>query len=144
MLAQTLDELDQALASDVASDVASEASDSSSLSSLAQEAQRQSAAMAQARQQQAGTPLADSPISSSEPSLMSATELPQNATIVGSGKVTGSLIRVNRLEANDWGKLPPKLAKDLVEGSRESVSSEYRSQVETYFRVIAERARKKK
>lgn len=41
----------------------------------------------------------------------------------------------------DWGKLPPKLARDLLEGRREKVAEEYRAMVETYFRVIAEKAR---
>jgi hypothetical protein len=44
----------------------------------------------------------------------------------------------------DWSKLPPKLARDLLEGSRENVSPEYRTAIETYFRVIAERARQRK
>jgi hypothetical protein len=48
------------------------------------------------------------------------------------------------LKPGDWGKLPPKLAKDLMEAQRESVGGEYRHMVETYFRVIAEKAREKK
>lgn len=40
----------------------------------------------------------------------------------------------------DWGKLPPQLARDLMEGRRENVSGEYRNMVETYFRAIAEKA----
>jgi hypothetical protein len=40
-----------------------------------------------------------------------------------------------------WGKLPPKMAQELSEGTREGVSGEYRSMVDTYFRVIADRAR---
>jgi hypothetical protein len=46
------------------------------------------------------------------------------------------------LKPGEWGKLPPKLARDLMEAQREGVSGEYRAMVETYFRVIAERARK--
>src|SRR6185295_17541090 len=42
------------------------------------------------------------------------------------------------------GKLPPKLAKDLMEAQREGLGGEYRHMVETYFRVIAEKAREKK
>ena len=44
----------------------------------------------------------------------------------------------------DWGKLRAKSAEDAVGSGRDAVSAEYRKQVETYFRVIAERARKKK
>jgi hypothetical protein len=42
----------------------------------------------------------------------------------------------------EWGKLPKKVAEELSQGQRESVAGEYRSQVETYYRVIAEKARK--
>ena len=48
------------------------------------------------------------------------------------------------LKPGEWGKLPPKLARDLMEAQREGVSGEYRAMVETYFRVIAEKAREKK
>jgi hypothetical protein len=41
-----------------------------------------------------------------------------------------------------WGKLPKKMAEQLSQGQRETVSSEYQKEVETYYRVIAERARK--
>jgi hypothetical protein len=40
----------------------------------------------------------------------------------------------------DWGKLPPKVARDLRESLREGVSSEFRSQVNAYFRLIAEKS----
>jgi hypothetical protein len=46
------------------------------------------------------------------------------------------------LKPGDWGKLPPKLARDLLEAQRESFSGEYRHRVENYFRVIAEKAKK--
>jgi hypothetical protein len=95
--------------------------------------------MAQARQQ-AGQPLSPS-LTSAVPGLP---ESKAGADLGGTGMKVGVLSRVNRVEAKEWGKLPPKLAKDLVEGSRESVSSEYRNQIETYFRVIAEQSRKKK
>ena len=42
-----------------------------------------------------------------------------------------------------WGKLPPKLAKDLMDSQREGVSGEYREMVEMYFRAIADKAREK-
>ena len=44
----------------------------------------------------------------------------------------------------EWSKLPPKLAKDLMDGRREAVSGEYRNRVEAYFRAMAEKSRKKK
>ena len=42
----------------------------------------------------------------------------------------------------DWGKLPKQVAEELTQGQREAVAGEYRSQIETYYRVIAERAKK--
>jgi hypothetical protein len=48
------------------------------------------------------------------------------------------------LKPGDWGKLPPRLAKDLMEAQRESLGGEYKHMVETYFRVIGEKAREKK
>jgi hypothetical protein len=44
----------------------------------------------------------------------------------------------------EWGRLPPKLAKDLMDGRREAVSGEYRSRVEAYFRAMADKSRQKK
>ena len=41
----------------------------------------------------------------------------------------------------EWGNLPRKLAKDLSEAQRENVQGEYRTRIETYFRVIAEKAK---
>ena len=41
----------------------------------------------------------------------------------------------------DWGKLPPKIARDLLDSQREGVSGEYREMVNLYFRAIANRAR---
>ena len=42
----------------------------------------------------------------------------------------------------DWGKLPKKVAEELSQGQRETIAGEYRNQVETYYRVIAERSKK--
>jgi hypothetical protein len=44
----------------------------------------------------------------------------------------------------DWGKLPTRIARELMEAQRENVSAEYRAMVEAYFRAIAEKAREKK
>jgi hypothetical protein len=47
------------------------------------------------------------------------------------------------LDAN-WAKLPPKVAQGLMEARREQVATEYRNQVDAYFRAIADRAKEKK
>ena len=44
----------------------------------------------------------------------------------------------------EWGRLPPKLARDLLDGRREAVSGEYRNRIEAYFRAMSEKSRKKK
>ena len=56
----------------------------------------------------------------------------------------GELPTLEEMKKADWAKLPPKIARDLLEGSRENVSPEYRQAIEHYFRIIAERAREKR
>jgi hypothetical protein len=46
------------------------------------------------------------------------------------------------LKTTDWGKLPKKVAEELTQAQRETVPGEYRNQVETYYRVIAEKSKK--
>lgn len=48
---------------------------------------------------------------------------------------------VEAMWTGEWGKLPPKMAEGLLEARRENLSGEYRTMVETYFKVLAERAR---
>ena len=43
----------------------------------------------------------------------------------------------------DWGRLPPEIVKDLVQGQRDIAPAEYRDLVEAYYRAIAERAKAK-
>ena len=42
----------------------------------------------------------------------------------------------------DWGRLPPKVAKDIIEARRQGVAPDYRSAIENYDRAIAEKARR--
>lgn len=44
----------------------------------------------------------------------------------------------------DWGKLPEKMARDIMAARKENISPQYRRMVEIYFRAIAEKAGKKK
>lgn len=50
---------------------------------------------------------------------------------------------VNRTENANWGKLRNKSAEDTNAARGEAVSEEYRQSIEAYFRVLAERAKKK-
>ena len=45
-------------------------------------------------------------------------------------------------KAGEWGKLPKQMAEQLAQGQREGVAGEYRNQIETYYRVIAEKSKK--
>ena len=106
--------------------------------SLASAAQAAAAAMRAARSESAAPP-APQPSSTpgtSERSLAGAeTEMP------GAGyQIPGKLPAAGK--NTDWGKLPKKVAEELSQGQREAVAGEYRNQVETYYRVIAERSKK--
>jgi len=63
------------------------------------------------------------------------------AAIVGSHGPYRAPASAVAVQNSEWGKLPKKVAAELNQGQRESVASEYRSQVETYYRVIAEKSR---
>ncbi len=136
-LARTLDELDRqaaAAAANAAQPGQPTPPTPSRLDALAQAARAQQAAQAAARiqaQQEAAMALNEGGHQSSD----SAPEGPQNAKF--------GVIAVNRDEATDWGKLRTKSAEDLTKGKSEAVSEEYRKSVEAYFKVLAERAKKK-
>lgn len=142
--AQALDELDrQQAAAQSAAQPADDAGQSPPgqppsqqppLESLAQAAQAQQAAMAASRTQ------AQQQAALSSPSLT-----PPEGTPSYDGQTEAfSVLPVNRDEIEEWGKLREQAAEDLSKGRREKVSEDYRKSVETYFRVLAERARRKK
>jgi hypothetical protein len=60
---------------------------------------------------------------------------------IGKADKSGALPEAPNSAGGQWGKLPPQMAQQLLEGSRESFSGEYRTMVETYFKVVADRAR---
>ena len=62
--------------------------------------------------------------------------------VAGAGQAYGQLAETKGLKNSDWGRLPKKVAEELTQGQRENVSAEYRNQIETYYRVIAERSKK--
>ncbi len=100
---------------------------------LAQAAQAQQAQIAAARaqaQQQAA--LASNPAG-----------YQQDGTPAYEGQAEAFVVKpVNRADNQEWGKLREQSADDLTKGRKEAVSEEYRKSVETYFRVLAERATK--
>ena len=61
------------------------------------------------------------------------------ASIVGDQRGYGLNNGTNA--AGAWGKLPPRVAKGMMDAKREGVASEYREQVEAYFKAVADKAR---
>lgn len=136
-LAQMLDELDRQAAAAAATASQQQPGQTptspSRLDSLAQAAQSQQSAAAAARtraQQQAAQSLGQGTQSEGEPPLTG----PESEFDVAN---------VDRSDDANWGKLRSKSAEDLSNGRSEAVSEDYRKSVEAYFRVIAERAKKK-
>lgn len=101
-------------------------------------ARSQSASQSQGQGQPSNQP-SNSPLSRSQ-SLISRGGASADAGAIDYEKLPDA----KRVSDEDWGRLPPKLARDLLEAQRDGVSGEYRHMVETYFRTIAERARKDK
>ena len=141
-LARTLDELDrqQAAAASAEGGQPSESAQQSQpsrldLDTLAQAAQSQQAKMSAQRaqaQQQAVLALGEG-----------GTESTLDPSATGP-MADFEVISVSRDENTEWGKLRGKSAEDLTTGRSEAVAEEYRKSVEIYFRVLAERARKKR
>lgn len=64
------------------------------------------------------------------------------AAVMGQGQ-TYELDAAGATSDEDWGRLPPRVAQQLIEAQRQNTSAEYRRQVELYYRIIAERARQR-
>jgi hypothetical protein len=60
----------------------------------------------------------------------------------GEGLAYKALPGAQGLKNGEWGKLPRKLAEQLTKGQQEAVPGDYHQAVETYYRVVAEKAKK--
>ena len=100
---------------------------------LAEASQTQSQGMAQARSPIQNTFNGTNSLESNDQSYREEQEL-----------TFQEIPELDKEEFEEWGKLPPKLAKDLMESRRENVSGDYRNRVEAYFRAMASKARKTK
>jgi hypothetical protein len=69
-------------------------------------------------------------------------EKSEMGALAQAGEGYGAVPDAKALQTGEWGKLPKKLAEQLTKGQQEGVAPEYRAQVQTYYRVIAERAKK--
>jgi hypothetical protein len=135
-LAQALDELDRLQAEPATAQEGQSPPLQQALAQrpgLAQAAQAQQGQIAAARAQaQRQAALASNPLGYQQEGIP-AYEGQSQAFVVNPA---------NREGDEDWGKLREKTADDLTKGRKELVSEEYRKSVETYFRVLAERARR--
>ena len=103
---------------------------------MAQAAQAAQASMRQGRAQQG---MAQTPGSLTSQSQQEKSE--GGATAQG-GPLDYKLGATSQgLRRGEWGKLPKKLADQLTKGQQEAVAGDYRQAVETYYKVIAEKAK---
>lgn len=128
-LARTLDDLDQQSANASSAELAAQAvGQLDSLTAIANSQRSEQVQARQAIQQQVADAM--------------GTESSQTPGATG----TTSEFKVLALDRSDdkaWGKLRDQSAKDLAKGETTEVSEEYRKSVDTYFKVLAERARQK-
>lgn len=68
----------------------------------------------------------------------------RGASVEGGQALEAALPRALRRHGGEWGRLRALRAENILESRREAVPAEYRDMVETYFRVLSERARERK
>ena len=106
-------------------------------SPLAQAAQAAQASMRQGRAQQG--------MSQTPGSLVSQNQSEKSEGGSMAGVADYKLTTTSQgLKKGDWGKLPKKLADQLTKGQQEAIAGDYRQAVETYYKVIAEKAKEQK
>lgn len=54
----------------------------------------------------------------------------------------GVMIPINVVVDGNWGKLPARMAEDLSEATRQEAAPEYRAAIESYYKAIANKAKK--
>lgn len=113
--------------------------------SLAQAGQAQSQSMAQARAQ--GMVPGQAPQQQQNAQQGKNQDGPSQASQDSNGNLSQTqaqlLVPVLAVEAGgDWGHLPSRMAKDLTEASRQELSPEYRAAIESYYKAIAEKAKR--
>ena len=98
------------------------------------------AAAAQANQSAARSERAQQSARSSTPGNSGGSPS-DTAAVAGGAGGSGALPGLDHKTGADWGKLPKRIATDLMEGRREQTSGEYQGAIESYFRTVAEKAR---
>lgn len=90
---------------------------------------------------QPGQAQSGQPNPSGEPGQQAGAGAPTGGAVDAGPRPYDQLPEVDAMKNGDWGKLPRRLARDLMEGRRDAVPAEYRAAVEAYFRAIARQAR---
>jgi hypothetical protein len=170
MLAQALDELDQAVNAAAGEQQAQQGQQAqngqqqgqqqgqqkgqqskqdaqqSAQQSLAQANQAQAQSMAQARAQ--GMVPGQKPQQGQQPGQQPKGQQQQQESPDATGNLSNSTFanlvvpNANGSQNGDWGHLPSRMAKDLTEASRQEPSPEYRAAIESYYKAIAEKAKR--
>ena len=112
---------------------------SAAQAAMAQAAQAAQAAMRQGRAQMGNAQMPGSEVSQSQ------SEKSEGGAAAQAGSLEYKLgAQSTAAKRGDWGKLPKKLADQLTKGQQEAVAGDYRQAVETYYKVIAEKAKQQK
>jgi len=108
----------------------------------AQQAQQQSMADARNNGQTPG----NKPGQQNAQNQQNSQQNSQNASDQGNQsqlvQADGVLGQITVLVPGDWGHLPQKMADDLTEATRSEAAPEYRAAIESYYKAIANKARK--
>ncbi len=146
MLAQALDQLDQALHPLGAMNASQQPAQQGQ-----QSAQQQLSQARQNQQQQMASQRANGQTPGQTPSQQ---QMAQNKKAQQDGQQSqeggnfseemkdGALVSEAVLATGDWGRLPSRMAKDLTEATRQEAPPEYRSAIESYYKAIATKAKK--
>jgi len=119
--------------------LATQAAEQSAQQAMAQATQSQQAAMARARSQ-SQQPGQDSRMARITSAEAGGANPDSEAPYIGAGMLPEDVI----LLSGDWGKLRRRRARDLMEAQKEAVAEDYKRMVNTYFKVISERAKEQK
>ncbi len=154
-MAEALDRLDKALAAAQSNTSAQQPTGSHQVAeALAAHAQ----SMTRARQTQANAQaqaMMPMPPGSQQPTRNAPTAPTRNATLPSNASATpqnGNVANASQYQdlddapvsdsdLRDWGKLPPKVAREILQSRRDGVSPEYRAAIESYYKALGQRAR---
>ncbi len=154
MLAQALDQIDAQLHPMQNAQAAQNGQQQQQAQGEQQQGQQAQNSLNQAQQAQQQS-MADSRNSGRTPGSKPQQQMAQNQqqnqntqaqSAEGGNKSTqlqnGVLGQAGVLVNGDWGHLPQKMADDLTEATRSEAAPEYRAAIESYYKAIAQKARK--